>query len=154
NKAETYAKVFEQSGIPLIVARGGFFLSLEVADLLSLLQTLDNPFQDLPLLATLRSPLVGLTLDELAVIRLAQHTGPFWTALVRGQKTEGGGQKAEARQKVEAFLARFGRWRELARQASLSQCLEAVLDETHYEAWLLAQSRGEQRLANARRLLA
>jgi ATP-dependent helicase/nuclease subunit A len=36
----------------------------------------------------------------------------------------------------------------------LSQCLEAVLDETCYEAWLLAQSRGQQRRANAERLLA
>src|SRR5207247_1159388 len=34
------------------------------------------------------------------------------------------------------------------------QCLEAVLDETSYEAWLLAQSRGQQRRANAERLLA
>src|SRR6185295_14251020 len=43
--------------------------------------------------------------------------------------------------------------RELARRGSLSQCLEAVLDETHYENWLLAQARGEQRRANVQRLL-
>jgi ATP-dependent helicase/nuclease subunit A len=54
---------------------------------------------------------------------------------------------------VSAFLERFGRWRRLARQASLSRCLEAVLQETHYAAWLLTQPRGEQRHANVQRLL-
>src|SRR5204863_6850409 len=56
--------------------------------------------------------------------------------------------------KVDLFLRRFADWRRLARQASLSQCLEAVLEETCYEAWLLAQARGQQRRANAARLLA
>src|SRR5439155_735672 len=83
NKAESYAKVFESLGIPLVVARGGFFDSLEITDLLRLLQLLDNPLQDLPLLAVLRSPLAGLTLDELATIRSTQRRGYFWNALRR-----------------------------------------------------------------------
>jgi ATP-dependent helicase/nuclease subunit A len=153
-KAEVYAKVFAQAGVPLQVARGGFFESQEVMDLLSLLQALDNPLQDLPLLAVLRSPLVGLTLDELAGIRLVAGKVPFWTALVRSQMSEGSVQRTEINQKVAVFLERFARWRRLARQASLSQCLEAALDETFFESWLLAQPRGEQRRANAQRLLA
>jgi ATP-dependent exoDNAse (exonuclease V) beta subunit len=68
--------------VPLLVERSGFFEALEVADLLNLLRLLDNPLQDVPLLAVLRSPLVGLSLDELATIRLAAN-GHFWTALVR-----------------------------------------------------------------------
>ena len=51
------------------------------------------------------------------------------------------------------FLQQFERWRELARQGSLSHCLETVLRETHYEAMLLAEPRGEERAANVRRLL-
>jgi ATP-dependent exoDNAse (exonuclease V) beta subunit len=35
NKAESYAKEFSRLGIPLIVARAGFYQSLEVSDLLS-----------------------------------------------------------------------------------------------------------------------
>src|SRR5262249_50023793 len=56
-------------------------------------------------------------------------------------------------QKVAAFLDRFARWRWLARQASLSHCLETVLSETHYADWLLTQPRGDQRHANVQRLL-
>ena len=52
--------------IPLTTTRSGFYESLEVADVLHLLRLLDNPLQDLPLLAILRSPFVGLSLDEFA----------------------------------------------------------------------------------------
>ena len=192
-KAESYAKAFDEFGVPLVVARGGFFESLEISDLLSLLRLLDNPLQDLPLLAVLRSPLAGLTLEEMATIRCAQRRGYFWTALRRFHLDErqaesnpesstgkmaaptaetavspasGSGSRrlgavlgpglltGATRQKVAKFLKRFATWRALARQGCLSHCLETVLAETHYEAWLLTQARGAQRRANVQRLLA
>ena len=86
NKAEAYAKEFERAGVPLVVERGGFYDSTEIADLLSLLTLLDNPLQDVPVIAVLRSPLVGLSLDELATVRLAAKDVHFWTALNRARK--------------------------------------------------------------------
>ena len=83
NKAEAYAKEFERAGVPLVVERGGFYESTEILDLLSLLQLLDNPLQDVPAMAVLRSPFVGCSLDELAQIRLAATHVHFWTALNR-----------------------------------------------------------------------
>jgi ATP-dependent helicase/nuclease subunit A len=147
-KAEIFAKQFELAGVPLTVARGGFFDSSEILDLLSLLQLLDNPLQDVPCIAVLRSPLVGLSLDELAEIRLAAKDRHFWTALVRSAKC--GVRNAE---KTPKFLERFARWRKLAKQQSLSECLEAVLAETLYADWLRAQPRGAQRAANIERFL-
>ena len=144
-RSEVFAKEFKRAGIPLDVARGGFYESAEVLDLLSLLQLLDNPLQDLPCVAVLRSPLGGLTLDELAEIRLAAREKHFWTALNRS--AELGLQNAETQAKVSRFLQRFSRWRKLARLASLSQCLEEVLAETLYAGWLRTQPRGEERVA-------
>ena len=92
SKAEVYAKEFERAGVPLVVERGGFFESAEILDLLSLLQLLDNPLQDVPCIAVLRSPLAGLSLDELAQIRLAAKGVHFWTALNRTQNAECGMQ--------------------------------------------------------------
>ncbi len=151
-KAEIFAKQFELAGVPLAVARGGFFDSREILDLLSLLQLLDNPLQDVPCIAVLRSPLVGLPLDELAAIRLAAKEKHFWTALVRSQKSEVSGEN-EATKKTAKFLERFSRWRKLAKQHSLSECLEAMLAETLYADWLRAQPRGAQRAANIERFL-
>ena len=146
-KSEIYVKEFERAGIPLAVARGGFYDSAEILDLLSLLRLLDNPLQDVPCIAVLRSPLVGLTLDELAEIRLAARDKHFWTALNRIQN-EKLKIKNSLTEKTGKFLERFGRWRQMAKQVSLSECLEAVLAETHYADWLSNQPRGDQRSAN------
>jgi ATP-dependent helicase/nuclease subunit A len=167
-KAEAYAKVFERLGIPLLVARGGFYESIEITDLLGMLRVLDNPLQDLPLLTVLRSPWVALTPDQLATVRLSSRVSYYWTALRRFHRqhrpdddaptaaleTACTSTAAEAWPKVDRFLAAFRLWRRRIRQESLSACLESILDETGYEAWLLAQPRGEQRLANVQRLLA
>jgi ATP-dependent helicase/nuclease subunit A len=151
-KAEIYAKEFGRAGVPLMVERGGFYESSEILDLLNLLELLDNPLQDVPAIAVLRSPLAGLSLDELAQVRLAAKGVHFWTALKRTQNADCGLQN-ETAEKIGIFLDRFRRWRLLARQASLSQCLQSVLAETHYAEWLLARPRGAQRRANVERFL-
>jgi ATP-dependent helicase/nuclease subunit A len=150
-KAEIYAKEFQRAGVPLVVQRGRFYDSSEVLDLLSLLQLLDNPLQDVPAIAVLRSPLAGLSLDELALVRLAA-SGHFWTALNRTQQAECG-MPEETVQKIGRFLKRFAHWRQLARQVPLSLCLESVLSETLYADWLLTRPRGTQRQANVGRFL-
>ncbi|HSY09567.1 MAG TPA: 3'-5' exonuclease, partial [Candidatus Dormibacteraeota bacterium] len=150
-KAEIIAKQFERAGIPLVVERGGFFNSGEILDLLSVLQLLDNPLQDVPCIAVLRSPLVSCSLDELAEIRLAAGSH-FWFAVNQIQNSKFKIQN-ETRSKVEKFLERFHRWRKLTQQSSLSQCLETILAETHYDDWLKSRPRGAQRHANVGRLL-
>lgn len=151
-RAEAFAKEFSRAGIPLNAARDGFFTSLEVSDLLNLLRLLDNPLQDIPLAAVLRSPFVGLTLDELVTVRLADRGDLLWPALLRVPQRPKE-IAAELRNKVATFLEQYRRWRELARQTSLSQTLETALNDTHYEALLGAGARGAERIANVRRLL-
>jgi ATP-dependent helicase/nuclease subunit A len=151
-KAEIYAKEFGRAGVPLVVERGGFYESSEILDLLNLLQLLDNPLQDVPAIAVLRSPLVGLSLDELAQIRLAAKGVRFWTALNHVHSPQST-VHSETAGKTAKFLERFSRWRKLAKQTSLSECLESVLAETHYAEWLLARPRGAQRRANVERFL-
>jgi ATP-dependent helicase/nuclease subunit A len=153
-KAEVYAREFARQGIPLDVAQNDFFDALEISDLLSLLMLLDNPLQDVPLLAVLHSPLVGLTPGELAIVRLASRSGYLWTALNRFHVVA---DNSAAWSRVDQFLERFGRWRKMSRDASLAQRLEAILAETHYLDWLAAAALNPQRaaqcLANVRRLL-
>ncbi len=59
----------------------GYFQATEVAIMLSLLQVIDNPQQDIPFASVLRSPIVGLTEEELAQIRLCA-SGPFYEAVI------------------------------------------------------------------------
>ena len=147
HKAEAYVKEFARLGVPLAAVRGGFYDSLEVRDLLSLLQVLDNPSQDLPLLGVLRSPLAGLTADELAAIRLAQRPGRFWSALLRWR------QAHPEHERVNTFLQRFRAWRRLSRLAGVAPLLEKVVEETGFGQFMAGAPDAAQRAANVSRLI-
>jgi ATP-dependent helicase/nuclease subunit A len=155
-RVEAYAKEFAALDVPVEAPRGGFFESLENRDLICLLKLLDNPMQDVPLLAVLRSPLVGMSLSELAEIRAEESSGNrvrnFWFAAKRFVQCAA--DSSPACRKLRVFFAQLDRWRQSIRRTSLSECLETVLAETHYETLLTALSRGEQQAANVRRLLA
>jgi ATP-dependent helicase/nuclease subunit A len=58
----------------------GYFEATEVEIALSLLKIVDNPQQDIPLAGVLRSPVVGLTEEELATVRMCSH-GSFYRAV-------------------------------------------------------------------------
>lgn len=58
-----------------------FFATTEVMVALSMLQIIDNPRQDVALLAVLRSPVWGFSADRLAQLR-AGSEGDFYTALL------------------------------------------------------------------------
>ncbi|MFM2082332.1 MAG: hypothetical protein RL380_1023, partial [Verrucomicrobiota bacterium] len=165
-RAEAFAIEFNKAGVPLTAARDGFFASPEVSDLLNLLKLLDNPLQDVPLAAVLRSPLVGLSPDELATIRAEGGRDLFWTALsacvVRGACSVESAMPANNSRtthhaplvtKLKTFCSQFAAWRELIRHTSLSQTLETALTETHYESLLHADPRGGEKLGNVRKLL-
>jgi ATP-dependent helicase/nuclease subunit A len=141
-RAGAFLREFRRQGIPLVVEQGDFLSALEARDLTALLQVLDNPRQDIPLFAVLRSPLVGLSLDELVEIRLAGGNDAFDSLLA-----------ARENKIVVRFLEQLERWRRLALMTSLSCVLETVLTETRYEAFLLALDDGADRAANVRRFL-
>jgi ATP-dependent helicase/nuclease subunit A len=147
NKAEAYVKEFARLGVPLAAVRGGFYESLEVRDLLSLLQVLDNPSQDLPLLGVLRSPLAGLTADDLASIRLAKRPARFWTALLCW------GQAHPEHERVAVFLRRFRAWRKLSRLSGVSTLLEQIVEETGFGQLMAGAPDAAQRAANVARLI-
>ncbi len=73
-KADQFADQLRAAGVPVHSDSGtGFFESMEVRDILSLLRLLDNQQQDVPMAAVLRSPLAKLPNadDCLARVRLA-----------------------------------------------------------------------------------
>lgn len=71
-----------RAGIPVYAELGtGYFEATEVEVMLSLLKVIDNPYQEIPLAAVLRSPLVGLNAEELAQIRAAAPGADYYEAL-------------------------------------------------------------------------
>ena len=83
--APIYVEEFQSSNIPVYAeTTSGYFGASEVETMLSLLKIIDNPRQDIPLAAVLRSPLVGLNGSELGKVRMILPEGDFYEALTLG----------------------------------------------------------------------
>ncbi|MFR8427024.1 MAG: UvrD-helicase domain-containing protein [Roseburia inulinivorans] len=81
--ADSLVEVLNGNGIPAhTVSSTGYFSTVEVQTVLSMLRLLDNPRQDIPMAAVLRSPMAGLTDEELAVLRLEDGSVPFHEAVL------------------------------------------------------------------------
>jgi len=145
---EVFAEVFRQLSLPAYVDVGtGYFATTEISVMLSLLKVVDNPEQDIPLAAVLRSPCVGLSGDELTAIRLAAPEETF-AAAVR-QSSQSGDALGE---KLSRFLAQLASWRKLAMRGSLPELIWRLYRDTGYFNYVGALPSGTQRQANLRAL--
>lgn len=146
NWADVFVEELAAMGIPAFADTGsGFFKTIEVQVVLSLLQIIDNPLQDIPLLSVLRSPVCGFSSDELAEIRLAQRKGPIYHALKK--YSDGRGKSSE---KAKEFLDKLSKWRDLSFYLPTDELIWRLYIETGYYTFVGAMPQGEQRQANLR----
>lgn len=130
-----------QAGIPAVVnERDGYFEAQEIQLLLSLLQIIDNPEQDLPMAAVLHSGLVGLDANELGALRLTGD-GSLWS--VMPLYTE---QAQDER--LLQFIAHIERWRTLSRRHGIADLLWDVYETLDYVNYVGAMPNGLVRRAN------
>lgn len=138
--AETYQKVFEQEEIPLIVAsKTGYFSATEVQTVLSLLRVLDNPYQDIPLAAVMKSYFGKFSSEELAQIRSEYPGMPFYQCVE---------QMLPVSEKIIAFQEMLQKFRQRIPYTPIHRLLQEILDETGYRNYVAALPAGEQRRAN------
>ncbi len=109
----------------------------EVAVAFSFLQIIDNPHQDVPLLAAMRSALGGFSPDRLAAIRAGRRQGDFYEALC-----------ADDGEDSRAFLALLEGLRMAARELSADQVLWQLYDVGHAQAVFGAMPGGARRRQN------
>ena len=145
SRADDYLRVLQQHGIPCWGAvQSGFFQSREIAAMLALLRVIDNPVQDVPLLAVLCGPVYGFGPDELARIRQATPDAPLYSALRAA---------AESDAHAAEFLRDLDRWRRRAAAGSVRTLVERIWDEKQIGAVYAAMKDGALRLANLRLLM-
>ena len=140
NHARVWAQTLSEAGIPCYAqSSGGYFDAIEVKLLMSLLSVLDNRRQDIPLLASLRSPLFGFTDEELSELRAKAKKCALLDCLLAARETN---------TKVAAFFDKTEQWQALSRRIPLSDLIERILDETYYREMVGVLVGGDQRLAN------
>ncbi|HEY8750375.1 MAG TPA: helicase-exonuclease AddAB subunit AddA [Tepidisphaeraceae bacterium] len=152
-KSEQFADVLRRADIPVHAQSGtGYFESMEIRDMLSLLAILENQRQDIPLAAVLRGPLANLPEPDncLTHIRLAYPTEPpevaipFHDAVVQYANE----QDDEVAAALRDFLARLKSWRAMAHSRPLAEVIGHIYDQTGYLAFCAALHDGQQRVAN------
>ena len=109
----------------------------EIATLRSVLQTVSNPRQDIPLIAALASPVFGFTADDLAAFRGKNRHTCVYEALC-----------AWDHPKATAFLEVLQELRRCARMMPLAQLLEELYARTQLDRIYEAMPEGKSRGAN------
>ncbi len=137
----------KSQGIPAYAELGtGYFEAVEVEVMLSLLRVIDNPYQDIPLAAVLRSPLVGLSAEELALIRTENQGRTFYDA-VKEYNDRG---NPELMDKLQDILGKIQDWQDLARQGALADLIWQIYRDTGFYELAGGMAGGQQRQANLR----
>jgi ATP-dependent helicase/nuclease subunit A len=164
---ENFLSVLMNEGIPACAeSRTGYFTTIEVEVILSFLAVIDNPMQDIPLAAVLKSPVAGVTDGELgdlmAYYRSCADKGQdrgIYGAMIRfledwekeeepageeGQK----GTKKQLAQKLFCFSRLLYRFRHECTYLPIHELIYRVYEETGYYHYVSAMPAGETRRAN------
>lgn len=144
---------FKEQGIPIYAnLSSGYFEATEVSIMMSLLKMIDNPYQDIPLAAVLRSPIVGLNEEELATIRIHHKSGAFYDAVLAFCEKAPTVETEEVHERLKMFLESFQEWRKKARQGAVAELIWQLYRETKFYDFVGGLPGGKQRQANLRAL--
>lgn len=133
-----FQRALEQQGIRCATGGGTNLLQTrEIGTFRSLLQTVMNPRQDIPLISVLASPVFGFTAEDLAEIRAKQKKGAFYDALV-----------SSGHPKAEKFLLLLETLRAEAKHSTLTGLMEKCLLLTRMDSIFAAMPGGEAKAAN------
>lgn len=145
NWSNMFLDEFSRERIPAFADTGtGYFDTIEIKTILSLLQIIDNPIQDIPLLSVMRSPVFTFTPQELIDIRLGNEGISFYEAL----KLTAGGGISEIAIKVKEFLDKLAAWQQKSIYTPIDEFLWQIYMETGYFSYVSAMPGGVQRQAN------
>lgn len=144
---------FAAAGIPIVVSDAqNYFKTTELQVMLSLLRVIDNPLQEIPLVAVLRSPIVGLSADELALIRIQNKHVAYYDALAEFLNNYDASSATplatRTYTKTARFMQQLSQFRDIARENRLVDLIWTIYEETGYLDFVGGMPGGAQRQAN------
>lgn len=157
--AEDFVNVLMNEGIPAYAERKtGYFTAIEVEVVLSMLNIIDNPMQDIPLAAVLRSPVGEVTDEEMAHMtalfkkkaKKEQDRGIYgaWQQYLKEYEEEEDENYPELYSKLNRFSQMLTTYRTKAAYLSIHELLYDLYEGTGYYDYVSAMPAGEVRRAN------
>lgn len=143
SRVNDYSRVLAEFGIPVICENAtGLFENNEIRMLLSLLRAIDNPTQDIPLLATLMSPMYAFSPDDLAEIRINTKGKNLFKSISLSNS-----------EKCKAFISELSDLRKISVTMSVSSFIRFLVEENGFISYINAMGNGEQRYQNVLKLI-
>ncbi len=135
---------FAKADLPLFVTDAqNYFQTFELIMIMNYLRLIDNPQQDIPLVAVLRSPLFNFKEPELAQIRVKSRSGNFYTALASFASVN-----SDLGKKCKGFLQQLETLRNFAATHRISELIWSIYEKTHLLEIVTGLPNGQQRRVN------
>lgn len=135
---------FAKNDLPLLVTDAkNYFQTLELTVVLDYLRIIDNPDQDIPLVAVLRSPLFNFSESDLAKIRVHNKNASFYEALTTYIAVND-----ELSQIIKEFLNQLEQLRQFAANHRISELIWSIYERTNLLEIMTALPNGKQRRVN------
>lgn len=148
NWGEVFLEELGSQGIPVYADTGtGYFETIEIRTMMSLLKIIDNPMQDVPMIAVLKSPILGFTAEELSDIRLLDSKKYFYE-IVKGISEDLYDISEELKFKCREFINNLNKWRHKALYTSIDEFIWYLYMDTAYYGYVGAMPNGKLRQAN------
>ncbi|MEG1887747.1 MAG: 3'-5' exonuclease, partial [Oscillospiraceae bacterium] len=138
--AAIYVEALKSRGIPVAFDSGDYFRTPEILTLMSILKTINNPSDDVALIAAMTSYAFGFSYSEIAEIRLKNRNERFIGSVVLAANKED--------EKCKEFLEKIKKYRRLASSLTVSKLIDEILNTTMLAEIFSALDKGEQRRAN------
>ncbi len=149
----TMSSIFKDYGIPAeITGAKSYLKTTEIQVMLSLLSIIDNPYQDIPLVAVLRSPIVGLDENQLAYLRINQKTGNYYESVLKFYRDYPNAEPNKYAQAIypliDTLFKQLDHFKNVAKQDGLVALIWEIYNQTGYLDYVGGMPGGYQRQTN------
>ena len=148
NWSEIFLDELGAEGIPVYAdTDSGYFESIEIRTIMSLLKIIDNPLQDVPMIAVLKSPIMGFTAEELSEIRLLNKEKYFYEIIkdIYDEKYE---VSDTLKAKCNKVISDLEKWRNKTIYTPIDEFIWYLYMDTAYYGYVGAMPNGTLRQAN------
>ncbi len=150
SSAPIFEKAFSDVGIPVYCDSGTpYFDTPEIRFLISFLKVVDNPDDDISIVAVMKNPILGFDENELLKIRLTNRKASYYECIKEYCKNHSG----NLCDRLKGFLETLRRYHEKSRYMDANEFLRYLVDDISYYAYLSVFEDCSLKKANVRYLL-
>lgn len=143
---EIYLEELESKGIPAYSeSKTGYYETIEIKTIMSMLTIIDNPRQDIPLATVLKSPMFKFSDEELAIIKSENLCDVFYDNIMIYAAN---GAEFEIIEKINRFIYLLNKYRDMVNYTGVYDLINEILKDTGYDYYISAMPNGKRRHLN------